>query len=381
MELMRHGWETTVNDDELDLAAMSRDAWRGFQLALADALDNLAPDERILVGIGADGHLPAVEIIRQDDEIRLTAASNRQLSKAWRLPKSSRRRMRALGLAKPTAEHPAYSAAYPLSHVDQVASVAITVLRDVHGIMHPALLVCDGFQWATQGTAAREMRAASAAVYPVDHDHLDRLIDEALVPLFGHVPRRDCDGDIPVVAGSTTVFIRTNEHSPMIWLFAEIEFEIDDWELLLRAVNDLNHDTQLIKFTASEGTVIASAELVAWPFAARHLIAVLSHMCEVVGETTLAGRTDERVEILMTCLQHLEQHVPLRPKHVASMCNHDTDLIRKLIQWNGQQESAWRAARDEADSDVAAMAYEHERVHTKHTIRILRKALRRTLAT
>lgn len=82
-----------------------------------------------------------------------------------------------------------------------------------------------------------------------------------------------------------------------------------------------------------------------------------------------------------TCLQHLEQHVPLRPKHVASICNHDTDLIRKLIQWNEQQESAWRAARDEADSDVEAIAYEHERVHTKHTIRILRKALRRSLAT
>lgn len=131
--------------------------------------------------------------------------------------------------------------------------MAIAVLRDVHGIMHPALLVGDGLQWTAQGTAAREMRAASAAVYPVDHDHLDRLIDEALVPLFGHVPRRDLRRIFPRSAGSTTVFIRTNEHSPMIWLFAEIELEIDDWELLLRAVNGLNHDSQLIKFTASAG--------------------------------------------------------------------------------------------------------------------------------
>lgn len=101
-------------------------------------------------------------------------------------------------------------------------------------------------------------------------------------------------------------------------------------------------------------------------------------------ETDVDEAPNDDVPPVMMQLLQLEAEKPgsLRPRVAAELCGYDTDLLLQLIRWNEQQEIAWSAARDEAeasnDQDEAAVC-EHERAHVRHTVKVLRKALRRVL--
>jgi len=83
---------------------------------------------------------------------------------------------------------------------------------------------------------------------------------------------------------------------------------------------------------------------------------------------------------MMTLLQ-LDAESPgsITPELAVSVCSGDRDLILELITWNGDQEIAWRQARDHAalsgDTDEADVC-DHETRHAEGMVNILRRALR-----
>lgn len=401
---------------ERDLDSLAEEAWRGFREALADAIDALADPGDLVVeldgGDEVDETWPYIGVRRAGDEICLEVASNPMLSPRHRLAKPARRYLRDLGLAKPGAR-PEYWSTFPVSRVDEVASVAVAALRGAFGVVHPAFLTGLGFDWplGQRGSAAQEPDVGTVlAVYPADHEHLDLLIDRALARMFGQVPSRDSDGDIPIPVGSAVVYVRGREDARVIHLFAEVVARIRDREVAERVVADFNREFAGVKFTLHDDRVFAGLDVAAWPFVDEHLIASTIHLCEVVAQHAedLARRVRGRVSItatdpsdgllgeesedgsddyihpVMLRLLQLDAAKPgsIRPKDAAKLCGHDCDLLLELIQWNEEQELSWEDARDEAyaggDPDEAA-ACEHERAHAERTIKILRKALRRVL--
>jgi hypothetical protein len=403
-----------MGDANLDLDTLIEGAWRRFRAALAEALDRLDERGTLQVTLDSGDQLdvasPYIQALRVGDSVVLEVASNRFLAGNLRLSKSCRRRLRGLGLAKPTVAAPNYWASFPVTHVDQVASVVVAAFRDAYGVVHPAFLISDDVEWGSDKClpAAYSMGDARAATYPVDRDHLDQLIDQALTPMLGHTPERDSDGDVPLRAGSAVVFVRSHGRTPLIRLFAEMVVEIADTDAAVHEVDALNREIEGVKFSLHGDKVLASADLLALPFAAEHLQCLLAHVCDVVSshDAALARRTggrvfldlgdsdvdaesdarddDEDIHPVMLCLLQLEAESPgsLRPKEAAKLCGYDADLLLELIRWNEEQEIAWREARDEAyatDGHDEAVVCEIERAHARRTVKLLRKALRQVL--
>ncbi len=401
-----------MSDPTPDLDESVERAWKQYRAALAEALDGLGEDESIQIELeaGSDngGTTPYVQFLRLPNDILLEAASNRFLAGTWRLDKSARRRLRDLGYVKPTEQMPNYWLTLPTDHVDRAAALAVAALREGYGAVHPAFLINSGFDWAGEDAPSTEEPSGAnpPAIYPRNREHLDELIDETLTEMFGATPQRDSDGDVPVPAGTGVIFVRTHEDSQLIRLFALMATDIKDLDAAIHEVGTLNRDVDSVKFVVYKNSVIASAELFAWPFAPTQLRPLLAHMREVVKEhdTDLARRVGGRVfldrsraataqaacheapdsddihPVMLSILQlDAERPGALRPKDAAKLCGYDSDLLLELIHWNEQQEIEWRKARDETDDDEEAQACEHERAHAERTIKLLRKALRRVL--
>ena len=245
------------------------------------------------------GVSPYVRARRDGDSILVEVAGNRCLSVEHRLSKQARRHLRGLGLAKPDAAAPGYVARYPSSHVDQAASVAVSAFRVAFDVVHPAFLRSDDFTWPTDSDLPTPTAVPDVpvAVHPADREHLDLLIDQAIAQRLGYAPPRDSDGDMPITAGTAVVFVRSQENAPVVRLFAEMVVQISDLDAAAREVGDLNREFEGVKFTLHGDRVVASADLLAHPFAPDQLCLLIDIMCEVVSshDAALARRVGGRV--------------------------------------------------------------------------------------
>jgi hypothetical protein len=173
------------------------------------------------------------------------------------------------------------------SHADHLAVMAVSALREVFGVRHPAFLVGDvviGEDLDLPQAAAVELPEEPLAITPVGRQHLDQLVDQALVPLLGQLQCRDDDGDIPVVCGTAVVFVRTLAHAPLIRIWAEVAVEVSDHDRAKFEVGVLNRDRPFAKFVLVDDRIVAQVHVPASPFAPEHLRQALAMMCELADE-------------------------------------------------------------------------------------------------
>jgi len=242
--------EDPMSDAVVDLDRLVEQAWREFREAFADALEALAPGGGVQVAVEASDDpyaaAPYVQAHHVGHAILLEMSGNTCLSPGHKLSRKGQRDLRGLGLRRPSKDAPNYEASYPLGHVDEAASVVVSAFRRAFGVMHPAFLVSDDVAWQTYPLAptadAAPAPAGAVAVHPVSREHLDRLIDQALTPVFGHAPRRDSDGDIPVRSGSAVVFVSNLWPRPCVRLFAELVVDVGRPIRAVHELGVLNHD-------------------------------------------------------------------------------------------------------------------------------------------
>ena len=401
----------------VDLDRVTTKAWRGFRHELADRIADLEPGEVLKVAVEAavdepeSGCAPYIQFCRGEGVSVLGEVSgNRYLHVAHHLDKKVRRRLTEIGWSRPKPKHGLFNfrAEVDQSHADQLAVMAVTALREVFGVMHPAFLVGD------VGVGEDPDLPYADTVEPPDEplattsdglEHLDQLVGQALLPLLGQVPNRDDDGDIPVVSGTAVVFVRTLPHAPVIMVWAEVVVKISDLERAKFEVEVLNRERPFAKFVLVDDRIVAQVHLPAAPFVPEHLRQMLAMMCALADEVDddlavrvrgrrflepielqeagAGGQSDSSViHPAMRTLLQLDAESPgsIKPSLAARVCENDTELLLTLIRWNEEQEIAWRTARDDAsdagDLDDEADLCEYERAHARRTAKLLRKALR-----
>ena len=419
-----------------DLDRSTARAWSKFQARLADHVVDMDQNDLLLVEAessvddGDEGAAPYVQFCAWgEDLVRCEVSSNEFLADEHLLDSVGVETLRGLGWSAPSAgrddEDPGEGSAnfyidLERSEADRLAVMAVRALRDVFGVAHPVFLSTDNLAEddepapslgvpASQSSAELDPDEATAVVAR-DREHLQELVDEALIPFFGYVPDHDEDDDIPVVAGSVLIFVRVLKSYPAIQMFSELVCQVTDLERAAFEVAVLNRDVQFIKFVLIEDRVLAQLFLPAWPFAPKHVRAMLALMAETVDEVDddlavrVGGRRtldvadeedpsdededeDEDEDVapfhpaMMTLLQ-LDADEPgsVDPELAASICGMDRDLILELLATNSEQEIAWRHARDEAmlngDPDDEADVCDHEMRHAERTTNLLRRALR-----
>jgi len=440
-----------MRDHEFEVDRATAEAWREFQARLADRLAAMEEGGVTIVEAMAGeepeaGAAPYVQFCAfGDGMLRGEVASNHVLDERWVLGDESVRALGELGYAPPTyapEEEPDHGS---LNHyvdveqgeADRLAVMATRALRDVFGVPHPALLardVADEAPGPATERAAHERADEPVAAFPDGgHDELAAMVDRALTPYFGHEPRHDSDGDIPVTAGLSVFFVRVLDELPVVELFGCVVTDVSDLEAARREVAILNRDVRFAKFRLSGDSIMVDLQLPAWPFVAEHLRAMVAVLTEMIsgieddlvervgGRHVLDPRDDEEEFEAEDDLPDDEDDLPddeedgaddlgsraargprgardrgthaglvlaqldahergsVDPELAASICGHDADVILDLIRAHEDQEIAWRRARDEAlgagnVEDVAPC--EAEMRHSAAATRLLRRALR-----
>lgn len=371
-------------------------AWKDYRVCLAEAFDALEDDQSIRIELFSEEAAPYVQALRVDDGLLLEASSNRVLDEQWKIDKDARKRLHEIGFEQPTETVPNYWIVLPMTHVDQAASMAVRALLDAFYILDPSYPDDNGVGWRPEPTPPAAGDDAPAT-FPESHEHLVQLVEHTLGELLGEVPERDRDGDLPIRFDHNVVFVRVLEENPSIRMFSLMAQEVSDRDAALREVARLNRTIDGVKFLLIDTTVIAAVELVAWPFAPAHLKSLLARLCDAVAKheddlvDSVGGRhfleqpapdePEDDIHPAMLSILQLDAESPgsLRPKDVAKICDNNPDLLLELIRWNGEQELAWREARQETDDPEEARVCEIERKHAHRTVKLLRKALRRVL--
>jgi hypothetical protein len=315
------GWSILSKSARVDLDRVTSKAWRRFRRELADRIADLGPGEVLEVAVEAaldnptSGCAPYLQFCGGEANSVLGEVSgNRYLNPVHRLDKEARRRLEGIGWSRPRPKHGLFNfvAEVDQSHADQLAVMAVTTLYEVFGVTHPAFLAGDvqiGEDPDLPHADAVEAPDEPLATTPDGREHLDRLVDQALLPLLGQVPQRDDDGDIPVVSGTAVVFVRTLEHAPVILIWAEVAVEVGDLDSARFEVEVLNRDRPFAKFVLVDDRIVAQVHVPASPFAPEHLRQTLGMMCGLADEIDddLAVRVKGRRFLEPSDLQETER--------------------------------------------------------------------------
>ena len=433
----------------------TEDAWSGFRARLADHVAEMTEGDVLVVDTDPtdgvrDGAAPYVQFCGWGMScVRAEVSSNAYLAAAYRLDDEAVRAVMDIGWTAPVPRRDAEEDAGSDNFVadaerveaDRLAVMSVRVLREVFGVVHPVFLAADGLEVDPAAPAPSDTAVEHAdadepmATMPRGRDELQALVDDALTPYFGHPPKKDSDGDIPVVTDSTVVYVRVLSDVPAVHLFCRLVREVSDVDAARFETGVLNRDGWFVKFTVVDDAVMAELDLPALPFAPEHLRDMLGVLCgrvdavvedliERVGGVRelqedddcadgdqgddagppslvdlLADLDDEDVDDegdeldddpeadtdpihpAMQTLLELDADRPgsITPEMAASVCSWDRELLLELISWNSSQEIAWRVARDRAadgdDAEEAAVC-NGERAHAEGSVTLLRRALR-----
>ncbi|WP_148571984.1 T3SS (YopN, CesT) and YbjN peptide-binding chaperone 1 [Nocardioides caldifontis] len=410
-------------DDTLEGSTTA--GWRQFRARLADHVAAMDDDDLLLIEVEwqddqEDGAAPYVQLCGWgDDQVRLEAVSNHYLAPAVRLDDEGEATLLALGYEAPShgpEDGPDGGSAnfyvdLDRGCADRAAEMAVRALRDVYGVVHPAFLDVGALTLPEpEVTEPGEEGEGPEVAYPGGRDHLQSLVDAALVPFLGHSPEHDEDGDIPVVLDSTVVFVRVLDEVPVVRMFALVVRDVEHPERAAFEVGVLNRDTRLVKFVWTGQSVMASVELPAWPFVGDQLRSALAMTIGVLDQVApdlavrLGGRTvieaspevgaapaeDPEPErsspyvAVLRVLHELDTESPgeVDPVLAAGLCEDDRDLILEVLSRATDREASWRVglenALDEGDDDEAELCAE-ELERAVRLIALLRAALRRTV--
>lgn len=285
----------------MKLDAMVDQAWREFRAKVADGLEAL-PSGRLRIVFSEDAGRegsPYVDVAGNGETVRILVPVNKRLAESHRIGVEQKRRLRELGLRKIDECPPGTRGAIRDVHqVEETASIVTAVLRDVYGVLHPTFLEAYEIGWGSE--PREEFVPASepvGAVYPDDQQQLDALVEDAVSEVAEQPPFRDDDGDLAVVTGTSVVYVHTAQREPLIRIFAVMVLGLTDVAAADAVVGELNRDVDGVKFERRDEQIIASMDLVAYPFAREHLQMLLAHVCEVVSRRDLdvAERVGGRV--------------------------------------------------------------------------------------
>ena len=259
----------------------SEQAWGALRSALRAWLVEVPPDETVRIALAwqqdeVQGAAPWVELCVEGVTVRSTAAGNDCLDPRFRLDDG--RVGQLLGLGWSVADQGDHWRSDDLpAGAGVLAAVLVATLRDVYGVPAPTFLVTSGddgcglldpedlpFGLQVAEPADRELDlTVTVAEGP---DELRDLVAEAMVEITGEEVAYDTDGDIPVPAGNTVVFVRVEEDSPAVVLFAQLLVGVRWTPRVGHTLNDVNSRVRYGRLAFDEGRVLVEYRMYCRPF-------------------------------------------------------------------------------------------------------------------
>lgn len=287
-------------------------AWAVLQGMLGEWLTGETVEQSVIIALPwPDGDLehaaPYVQMaVLGDGTVRSEAVSNGYLDPRFRLDEA---RIDALGeLGWIAAEDPDSGGCRNFWRHDDlpedaevVAQTLVATLRDVYGVPAPSFLEVSGFSEAGPldeddlpfglTVVCPEVPSIDVtAVVATDPDDLRDLVAAAVTSVVEHEVEYDADGDIPLPAGNTVVYVRVEETSPSVRLFASLLHDVRWTPRVGHVLNEANGRLDFARVAYHENNIIIEYQMFARPFVPE----LLRHA--VVGLTGLVDGLDVELQ-------------------------------------------------------------------------------------
>ncbi|GAB3713800.1 T3SS (YopN, CesT) and YbjN peptide-binding chaperone 1 [Mariniluteicoccus flavus] len=296
--------------DDFDLDRSTAQAWASFQERLSEVVSVMDDTSDLTIGSVATS-AETVPFVRfhsiSRDVVRAEAASNGVLGEDYQLGSAQLDQLEKQGWHPPTSEGPRPTPNFwfedDQEDSDRLARLTVEALRDVYGIQHPVFLAPDQLAEILQprdepleGYSEFDPEDIVATV-PVNHEHLDDMIEAELAEMFGHQPLRDTEGDFAIRVGSTMLFLRTTADHREIIVFACLVNDVEGRSRAMEILSDLNTEVRLVKFQLIRDRVFVTSSIFAHPFVPAHLhqaVRIMSEVADGIDDqlaAKLKGRT------------------------------------------------------------------------------------------
>ncbi len=296
-------------------------AWVDLRNGLTRWLAEVPPDETVRIALGwaedetTEGGAPWVEVCVRGSSVCSTVAGNSDLDPRFHLDDRRGGQLLDLGWSLEDEGGELWRVDDVPASAGVLASVLVATLRDVCGVPAPSFLVTSGYDddgpldagdlpfglRVEDGDeeaepAGRELDlTVTVAEGP---DELRDLVAAAMVDITGDEVEFDADGDIAVPAGNTVVYVRVEEDSPAVVLFAALLAGVRWTPRVGHTLNDVNGHVRYGRLHFLEdGCVMVEYRIFCRPFVPellRHAVVGMSLLVDgldVALQERIGGRT------------------------------------------------------------------------------------------
>lgn len=264
-------------------------AWRDFHERLVKVIEEWDGDNIFRVALsrtseGIKGDVPFVELNFVRPHVLVEVASNMILAREWRMNRTQQAAIRRRGMVCPTRQEPTYGKYYDECRPDEPATVVISVLRDVFGIVHPALLTSLSDELTPSPVEPWQASPVHAdCARPTCKAEIDDLVRIALRPLFGEIGRTG-DGDVCIEHLDKFVWVRSSARMPLIRICCTLEHHTPDLDEAARIALRLNDTEHGVKFKVLDDKgFLLMIDMLATPFVPEHLREHVHHLFQIVA--------------------------------------------------------------------------------------------------
>lgn len=288
-------------------------AWGALESRLGTWLEEVPPDETVLIEMAwseeMDEAVPYVQLVVEGLTVRSEAVSNSYLDERFQLDVARVEQLVALGWhADPEDDGNFWREDEVPDDADALAGLLVATLRDVYGVPAPSFLEASGhgedgplevddlpfgLMVAEPETPSVDLTVSLAA----DPDELRDLVAEAVSSVTELEAEFDPDGDIPVPAGETVIYIRVEEDSPAVTLFAAVLKDVRWTPRVGHTLNEVNLSIRYGRVVFHGGHVLLEYRMFARPFVPELLRHALVGMMSLVDgldvrmQESIGGRT------------------------------------------------------------------------------------------
>jgi hypothetical protein len=293
-------------------------SWDELRENLADALAHLEDGQFLVVsvigtGVEQDDTSYFVQFAGQGSEgLWGEAVANAFLADEKRLSDVAVGKLIAMGWRAPThlpetpldEQDPQGSVNFSVDYAQPVpfadaARLACATLEEVYGVEHPGFLRYYAFDRAGERVRLPGVRVepqltapgldpadlATRLLAPQNSDELFEALRNTVGLLLDvDDVQVDDDGDIPIMVGSTVMFLRVATDAPAIKIFAQILTDVRWSTALLEAVNEINRDYPFVRAWWDTDRVLLCTDLMAFPYVEQHVIAALQSFGQIADE-------------------------------------------------------------------------------------------------
>lgn len=286
-------------------------AWAAYRSSLADRIAAISSDDQVILETvcdtdEADGRVPFLQFNAVDGPdgpaVRCELPADVHLPPRRRLTAADESRLLAQGWTHPAStdapdgdpeldmgDVPSLVVEKAARWADQLASMAVSVLRDTWDVPHPAFLALHhlgGDPEPAADPAVTPIRTPldrHVSIRPRDTAHLREVIAHTLTDIYGQAPELDADGDVVLRFGSALALVIANESTPEVQLWAPLVRDISGRTRASELITDLNRRWPYLRFALFEDRLRVMIDMLADPFVPQHLADMVEHLSDFLG--------------------------------------------------------------------------------------------------